>query len=72
MSWIILLYVLPITIIAIAVYIDMEKDQTVEDYLSKEDKEWFALVMFVPGINIVTALIGLCIIFYNLVKDFKK
>jgi hypothetical protein len=72
MIWFILLYVLPIIIIAMAVYVDMEKGQTVEDYLSKDDKEWYALIMFVPGINIVTAFIGLCLIFYNLVKDFKK
>ena len=72
MIWFILGYFVPIIIIATAVYIDMEKGQTVEDYLSKNDKEWFALVMFVPGINIITALIGLCLIFYNLVKDFKK
>jgi hypothetical protein len=55
-----------------AVYVDMEKGQTVEDYLSKDDKEWYALIMFVPGINIVTAFIGLCLIFYNIVKNFKK
>ena len=72
MGWIIFCYLVPIIIIATAVYIDMEKGQTVEDYLSKEDKEWFAIVMFVPGINIVTAFLGLCLIFYNLVKNFKK
>ena len=72
MIWFILGYLVPIIIIATAVYIDMEKGQTVEDYLSKDDKEWFALVMFVPVINIITAFLGLCLIFYNLVKDFKK
>lgn len=72
MIWFILCYLIPIIIVAIAVYVDMEKGQTVEDYLGKEDKEWCAVVTFVPVINIITAFIGLCLIFYNLVKDFKK
>lgn len=72
MIWFILCYVIPIIIVATAVYVDMEEGQTVEDYLDREDKEWFALIIFVPVINIITAFVGLCLIFYNLVKDFKK
>lgn len=72
MSWFILYYLIPIIITATAVYVDMEKGQTVEDYLGKEDKEWFAVITFVPAINIITAFLGLCIIIYNLIKDFKK
>jgi len=72
MSWFVLCYLLPIIIIAIAIYADMEKGQTVEDYLDKEDKEYFCIVVFVPVINIITAFLGLCLTFYNLVKNLKK
>ena len=72
MSWFVLCYLIPIAIVAIAVYVDMEKGQTVEDYIGNNDKEWFCIVTFVPAVNIITAFIGLCIIIYNLVKDFKK
>lgn len=72
MIWFILCYLIPIIIIATAVYVDMEEGQTVEDYVSKNDKEYFAIIMFVPVINIITAFLGLCIIIYHLVKDFKK
>lgn len=72
MIWFILCYVIPITIVIMAIYVDMKEGQTVEDYLDREDKEWFALIIFVPVVNIITAFVGLCLIFYNLVKDFKK
>ena len=69
MIWFILCYVIPITIVIMAIYVDMEEGQTVEDYLDREDKEWFALIIFVPAVNIITAFVGLCLIFYNLVKE---
>lgn len=72
MIWFILGYLVPITIIAMAVYVDMEKGQTVEDYIDHNDKEYFCIITFVPVINIITAFLGLCLIFYNLVKNFKK
>lgn len=72
MGWFVLCYLLPIIIIATAVYVDMEEGQTVEDYINNNDKEYFCIITFVPAINIITAFLGLCLIFYNLVKNFKK
>ena len=56
---ILLLYFIPIAIIFIICYIDMDKGETVEEYLKSFDKEIAGLVCiltFLPVVNIFTSI----------------
>lgn len=70
MIWL-LLYIIPILLVIISVYLDMKKGQTVQDYLKYEDKPIY-IFTFVPIINIIVAFFAIFSIVYSLTKNIKK
>lgn len=60
-----LLYFIPITIIFICCYLDMDKGETVEEYFKKYDSENIKMLIFLPIVNI---LISIVFIFFFIVK----
>lgn len=70
MIWL-LLYIMPILLVVISVYLDMEKGQTVQDYLKYEDKSIY-IITFVPIINIIVAFFATAAIVYSLTKNIRK
>ena len=70
MIWL-LLYIIPILLVIISVYLDMEKGQTVQDYLKYEDKSIY-IITFVPIINIIVAFFAMATIVYSLTKNIRK
>ena len=70
MIWL-LLYIIPILLVTISVYLDMEKGETVGDYLRNEDKAVY-IFTFVPVINIIVAFFAIAAIVYSLTKNIRK
>ena len=70
MIWL-LFYIIPILLVAISVYLDMEKGETVGDYLRNEDKAVY-IITFVPVINIIVAFFAIATIVYSLTKNIRK
>lgn len=70
MIWL-LLYIIPILLVIISVYLDMKKGQTVQDYLKYEDKSIY-IITFVPIINIIISFFAVFAIVYSLTKNIKK
>ena len=70
MIWL-LFYIVPILLVAISVYLDMKKGQTVQDYLKYEDKSIY-IITFVPIINIIVTFFAIFSIVYSLTKNIKK
>ena len=68
------IWLIPILIIGICIYIDMEKGQSIEEYIDEQgvDHQFMTLVIIVPIVNCVIA-IGLIIsTIYNKIKHFRK
>ena len=70
MIWL-LFYIVPILLVAISVYLDMEKGQTVESYIKEEDRSIY-IITFVPVINIIISFFAIFTIVYSLTKNIKK
>lgn len=78
MIWIIS-YIIPILLMSISIWTDMKKGQTVAEYLDEgdgffDDEELapITIIVFVPIINLLTLLISVPILVFNLVKDIRK
>lgn len=77
MIWIIS-YIIPIILGCVCVWIDMEKGQTVAEYLDEGDGFFdeelipLLIIMFVPAINLITLFITIPFLVFNLVKDIRK
>lgn len=77
MIWI-LLYIIPIILIAINIWMDMEKGQTVSEYFDAE-KGVFSdellstlIIVFIPAINLFTLFLTVPLLVFNLVKNIRK
>lgn len=70
MIWL-LFYIVPILLVAISVYLDMEKGQTVESYIKEGDRSVY-IITFVPVINIIVSFFAIFAIVYSLTKNIKK
>lgn len=64
-------WLIPILIIAIATYIDMEKGQSLEEYMDDVDCP-SPLLIIVPIVNWFTALCLIIVTIYNKIKHFRK
>ena len=77
MIWI-LLYLTPIILIAINVWMDMEKGQTISEYFDAEKgvftDELLAtlIIVFIPAINLLTLFLTVPLLVFNLVKNIRK
>lgn len=71
MIWL-LFYIIPILLVAISVYLDMEKGQTVESYIKEGDDRSVYIMTFVPVINIIISFLAIFSIVYSLTKNIKK
>lgn len=65
-------YFIPILIIVWYVYKEMEKGQTVEDYINSNCYEEVAPFIIVPALNIVLSCIAIYKLVWNKVKNIKK
>ena len=77
MIWL-LLYIIPILLVVISVYLDMEKGQTVSEYFDAE-KGVFSdellstlIIVFIPAINLFTLFLTVPLLVFNLVKNIRK
>ena len=70
MIWL-LFYIIPILSVAISVYLDMEKGQTVDSYIKEGDKSVY-IITFVPVINIIVFFFAIFAIVYSLTKNIRK
>ena len=70
MIWL-LFYIIPILLVAISVYLDMEKGQTVESYIKEGDRLVY-IITFVPVINIIVSFFAIFAIVYSLTKNIRK
>ena len=67
-----LFYLLPIIIIGIIVYCDMEHGQTLKDYVNRNDFEVPATFTFVPVVNLLVVLAAMSMIVWHFISNFKK
>lgn len=68
MMTILLLYFIPIAIIIAVCYIDMNKGETVEEYIERSDADHLGCILtFMPVINILTLIV---IMFFFVVGIF--
>lgn len=68
-----LVYFIPIVIIFIICYIDMNKGETVEEYLRRLDAEIGVILTFIPVVNIfVLIMLVILLIFgmFSMIADF--
>ena len=77
MIWVIL-YIIPIILGCVCVWMDMEKGESVSEYFDAE-KGAFAddlipilIMMFIPAINLLTLFVTIPFLVFNLVKDIRK
>lgn len=67
-------WLIPILIIGICMYIDMEKGQSIEEYIKENktsDSEWFPLIL-IPIVNCFITVCCIVTIIYNKIKHFRK
>lgn len=83
MMTILLLYFIPIIIIFICCYLDMDKGETVEEYLKKYDSENIRILTFLLVVNIFISIVfifffiaGICCMIddfiFDKIKNIKK
>ena len=84
MITILLLYFIPIIIIFICCYLDMDKGETVEEYLKKYDSKNIGITLtFLPIVNILISIVfifffiaGICCMIndfiFDKIKNIKK
>jgi Na+/proline symporter len=72
LSIIIACYFIPILIIGWYVYKEMEKGQTVEDYIMSNEYEEIAPITLVPIVNIGLSCIVIHKLVWNKIKNLKK
>lgn len=69
-----LIYFIPIAIIFIICYFDMNKGETVEEYLKRTDKEYIGSILtFLPIVNIfISIMLMFLFIFgiFSMITDF--
>lgn len=66
-------WLIPILIIGICMYIDMEKGQSIEEYIKEQDIDSAAVIIIIaPVINCVTAFCCTILVIYNKIKHFRK
>ena len=77
MIWI-LLYIIPIILIAINIWMDMEKGQTVYEYFDaekgvfKDELLSILVIIFIPVVNLITLFLTAPLLVFNLVKNVRK
>lgn len=69
-----MIWLIPILIIAIATYIDMEKGQSIEEYIKENtaDDPLCVLLIFSPVVNCFMAFCLIVVMIYNKIKHFRK
>ena len=67
-----LFYLLPIIIIGIIVYCDMEHGQTLKEYVKSNDFEMPAISTCIPALNWLVLIAALGMIVWNFISNFKK
>lgn len=71
-----MVWLIPILIIGICIYIDMEKGQSIEEYIKENkisDPEYFiALLILIPIVNCFMAVCFIVSIIYDKIKHFRK
>lgn len=83
MMMILLLYFIPIAIIFICCYFEMNKGETVEEYLKSIDVGWGSILTFLPIVNIFTSIMLIFLFIFeffsadidtiiNKIKNIKK
>lgn len=71
---ILLLYFIPIAIIVAICYIDMNKGETVEEYIKRSDSDHLGIILtFIPVVNIlvlITLIFLLIFDIFSMIADF--
>lgn len=67
-----LFYLLPIIIIGVLVYCDMEHGQTLKEYVDKNDFEAPATLTFAPVLNLIVLVGVIGMIVWHFISNFKK
>lgn len=68
-----LLYFIPIAIIFTVTYIDMNKGESVEEYLNRNDIELFCVLTFLPIVNILVSIMFIFLFIFgifSMITDF--
>lgn len=68
----ILLYIFTIVLIAVLVYIDMEKGETLEEYANESDFDELSIFLVIPVLNSFMAICFTLHVIYNKLKYFRK
>lgn len=66
-----MVWLIPILIIGICMYIDMEKGQSIEEYLNDADC-LIPIAIIAPIINLFMALSLILVTIYDKIKHFRK
>lgn len=69
---VLIFYILPIIIIGVIVYCDMEHGQTLKEYVKINNFEIPAMFTIVPILNLIVVIAAIGMILWNLVSNFKK
>ena len=67
-----LFYLLPIIIIGVIVYCDMEHGQTLKEYVEVNDFEMPAIFTWIPAVNYLVLIVAIGMIMWNFISNFKK
>lgn len=69
-----IIWLLPVLIIGICIYIDMEKGQSIEEYVKENGVNPYqsTLLIISPFVNGFVALCFIIVIIYSKIKHFRK
>lgn len=69
----ILFYLIPIFLCAINIWLDMRKGESIDEYMDREE-EWgpICISAFIPFVGLLTLIITVPTLVFNLIKNVKK
>lgn len=67
-----LFWVIPLAITWTCMWFSMEKGETIEHFLKKEDATVPAILAIIPAINIAPALVFLLMLTWNSIKNITR
>lgn len=70
---ILFIYLIPILLCAINIWLDMRKGESIGEYMDREE-EWgpIYIVSFIPFVGLMTLIITVPTLVFNIIKDIKK
>lgn len=70
--YLLIIWLTPILLFFLLVYIDMNKGESVKEYFKKYEHIDILFLLVIPGVNISFIFIFILLIIYNKIGNFRK